>query len=189
MRATSRMIAALALVLATQAPAHAGGRLRSLLRLADRGPRAGAPHAHAHPRPVGVPGWSGAAPERLASYDAEAAAPQAAAPQAAAQGGDPYGFLPLLNGYRASAGLPPVAFDADLAAWASRNNAAQCRRGLGHHVNPNCYQNCAGDFAGAAHVMQGWVASPGHRANLLEPSIRRVGIAYGPGPYWTLNAR
>lgn len=103
--------------------------------------------------------------------------------------GDPYGFLNILNHYRASVGLHPVAYDPNLSAWASQNNAVQCRRGIGHHVSPNCLQNCGWNYQSASEVAAGWLRSPGHRDNMLSPSITRVGIAYGPGPYWTLNAR
>ncbi|MDB5353444.1 MAG: hypothetical protein JWN86_4691 [Planctomycetota bacterium] len=109
--------------------------------------------------------------------------------QAPSHGGDPYGFAAILNSYRASAGLRPLAYDPDLSAWASNNNAAQCRHGIGHHINPNCIQNCAWNHQSAQEVAQGWMRSPGHRRNMLSSSATRFGIAYGPGPYWTLNAR
>jgi hypothetical protein len=32
------------------------------------------------------------------------------------------------------------------------------------------------------------MASPGHRTTMLA-WVTRVGIAYGPGPYWTMNAQ
>jgi hypothetical protein len=103
--------------------------------------------------------------------------------------GDPYGFAAILNEYRSSAGLPPVSYDPSLSAWASQNNEVQHRRGIGHHVNPNCNQNCAYNTQDAVSTAEEWMNSPGHRANLLSPSISRFGIAYGPGPYWTLNAQ
>jgi uncharacterized protein YkwD len=102
---------------------------------------------------------------------------------------DPYGFAAILNAYRASAGLHPLAYDADLSNWAAHNNAAQARRGLGHHVLPNCYQNCGWNYSDAWSLARGWMNSPGHRENMLTPSATRFGIAYGPGPYWTLNAQ
>ena len=104
-------------------------------------------------------------------------------------GSDPYGFAAILNRFRAAAGLHPVAYDPDLSSWASQNNAVQCRRGIGHHVNPCGVQNCGWNYADASSVAQGWMHSPGHRQNMLSPSIMRFGIAFGPGPYWTLNAR
>jgi len=102
---------------------------------------------------------------------------------------DPYGFMAFLNAYRAFAGLAPLAYDPDLSAWAVHNNVAQNNNGLGHHVNPNCCQNSAWNVHDAASVAAAWMQSPGHRANMLDPSISRFGIAYGPGPYWTMNAR
>ena len=101
---------------------------------------------------------------------------------------DPYGFAAVLNRIRASMGLRPVAYDPSLSSWASQNNVAQSNRGLGHHVNPNCYQNCGWNYADAESVAMGWMNSPGHRQNMLQPDMSRFGIAFGPGPYWTMNA-
>lgn len=102
---------------------------------------------------------------------------------------DPHGFTAMLNRLRSAVGLQPVAYDTDLTAWASQNNVAQCSQGLGHHVNPNCYQNSAWNTPDAESTFNTWLNSPGHRENMLAPEITRVGLAHGPGPYWTLNAR
>ncbi len=121
-----------------------------------------------------------------------AQAPAPAAPMANCDCGgssDPYGFTSILNRLRAAAGLHPLAYDPELSSWASQNNSAQCRWGIGHHVNPCGVQNCGWNYTDASAVAQGWMESPGHRRNLLSPSISRFGIAFGPGPYWTLNAR
>ena len=104
-------------------------------------------------------------------------------------GSDPYGFASILNRLRAAAGLHPVVYDPELSSWASQNNSAQCHWGIGHHVNPCGVQNCGWNYADASAAAQGWMNSPGHRQNLLSPSISRFGIAFGPGPYWTLNAQ
>lgn len=111
------------------------------------------------------------------------------APEASVPASDPYGFTAVLNSYRASAGLPPLAYAPDLSMWASNNNAEQAQRGLGHHVVQNFTQNCAWNTPDAASTAAEWMNSPGHRANMLDPSAQRVGIAYGPGPYWTMNAQ
>ncbi|OJW24599.1 MAG: hypothetical protein BGO49_06025 [Planctomycetales bacterium 71-10] len=103
--------------------------------------------------------------------------------------GDPYGFTNVLNRIRASAGLHPLAYDPGLSSWAQQNNAEQCRRGLGHHVNPTGTQNCAYNYTDANSTAAGWMNSPGHRQNMLSPTATSFGIAFGPGPYWTLNAR
>ena len=100
---------------------------------------------------------------------------------------DPYGFAAVLNAHRAAAGLPALAYDANLSNWAAANNAQQAARGIGHHVVPNCYQNAAWNSATAEEAASDWMNSRGHRANMLNPSVTRFGIAYGPGPYWTLN--
>jgi hypothetical protein len=102
---------------------------------------------------------------------------------------DPYGFVEVLNRYRAQAGLGPVSYDSELTTWAQQNNHVQSARGIGHHVNPNCFQNCGWNYDSAEGVADGWMNSRGHRANMLHPSISRIGIAYGPGPYWTMNAQ
>jgi uncharacterized protein YkwD len=131
-----------------------------------------------------------AGPSYYPAATASAQAPDSvAAANCDCSGGDPYGFTAILNRLRAAAGLHPVACDPDLSSWASQNNAAQCRRGIGHHVNPCGVQNCGWNYANADAVARGWMNSPGHRQNMLSPSITRFGIAFGPGPYWTLNAR
>ncbi|QEH38525.1 hypothetical protein OJF2_71280 [Aquisphaera giovannonii] len=99
--------------------------------------------------------------------------------------GDPYGFLPWLNATRASYGLAPVGLDQNLSNWAAQNNNAQLSHGLGHFVmGPARRQNSAagGVFPGAM-----WMASPAHRAALLDPTITAIGIA-AAGAYWTFNA-
>lgn len=118
------------------------------------------------------------APEAAPAYDAAYAA-----------GGDPYGFTGILNQIRASAGLHPLVYDPTLSSWAQQNNAAQCQHGLGHHINPAGIQNCAYNYSDANSAAEGWMNSPGHRRNMLSPSATHFGIAFGPGPYWTLNAR
>ena len=115
--------------------------------------------------------------------DAPASQPVQAAPEATY--GDPYGFLYWLNSTRASYGLGPVNYDQNLSNWAAMNNSEQMARGLGHFVmGPARHQNSAagGEFPGAM-----WMASPAHRAALLDPTISWIGIA-AAGAYWTFNA-
>jgi uncharacterized protein YkwD len=50
-------------------------------------------------------------------------------------------------------------------------------------------QNCGWNYADAQSVAAGWMNSTGHRENMLSPSVSSFGIAYGPGPYWTMIAR
>ena len=100
--------------------------------------------------------------------------------------GDPYGFTAWLNATRARYGLPPVGYDPNLSSWAAANNGQQQSRGLGHFVmGPARRQNAA--MGHAASIGAQWMASPAHRAALLDPHIRWIGIA-GLGAYWTFNA-
>ena len=100
--------------------------------------------------------------------------------------GDPYGFTQWLNATRAQYGLGAVGYDPNLSGWAQQNNAHQQSRGIGHFVmGPARRQNSAmGNYASIGAM---WMASPAHRAALLDPSIRFIGIA-GLGAYWTFNA-
>lgn len=95
-------------------------------------------------------------------------------------------FLNWLNGVRASYGLGAVGYDPNLESWAAVNNDQQAARGLGHHVmGPARRQNSAmGGFPGIESM---WMASPAHRAALLDPTISWIGIA-GAGAWWTFNA-
>lgn len=118
------------------------------------------------------------------------AQPRPAAPAAQpvyqAPAGDPYGFTSWLNSTRAGYGLPAVGYDANLTNWAAMNNSHQASRGMGHYVmGPARRQNSAmGNYASIGAM---WMASPAHRAALLDPTIRWIGIA-GLGAYWTFNA-
>ena len=97
---------------------------------------------------------------------------------------DPYGFTNWLNNVRASYGLQAVGHDPNLSNWAAMNNSQQQARGLGHYVmGPARRQNSAwgGGFPGSM-----WMGSGGHRAALLDPTIRWIGIA-ASGAFWTFN--
>lgn len=92
-----------------------------------------------------------------------------------------------INAVRASAGLPALAVDATLVYWAQVNNSHQQARGMGHHVMGTARrQNAA--MASGSQVVAMWMASPGHRAAILDPTIRWMGVA-GLGAYWTFNGR
>jgi uncharacterized protein YkwD len=99
---------------------------------------------------------------------------------------DPYGFTAWLNATRARYGLAAVSYDPGLAAWAAANNAEQLRRGMGHWVMGAARRQNSGTGA-FSDMGPMWMNSTLHRAALLDPAIRRIGIA-GAGPYWTFSA-
>ena len=108
------------------------------------------------------------------------------ATEATAPAGDPYGFTNWLNATRAAYGLPAVGYDPNLSSWAAMNNNQQASHGIGHFVMGTApRQNSAmGGFPGVESM---WMVSPAHRAALLDPTIRWIGIA-GLCAYWTFNA-
>jgi len=122
-------------------------------------------------------------PTSYTTYDPEPAATTAAA---STDAGDPYGFTGWLNATRAAYGLPAVGHDPNLSNWAAENNNHQAARGMGHFVmGPARRQNAA--YGSVADIGAMWMGSPAHRAALLDPTIRWIGIA-GLGAYWTFNA-
>lgn len=177
------------LVLFSSIPALAQDSSGPLGRLMDRFRSNHNAHVHNHAVPAVQ-----AVPQQYVDASGAWVQPEAAAPTGwGGGGGDPYGFIDVLNRIRASAGLRPVSHDANLSSWARRNNALQSAMGLGHHVSASAAgavgQNCAWNYSSADEAAAGWMNSPGHRENMLSPSITHVGVAFGPGPYWTLNTR
>lgn len=98
-------------------------------------------------------------------------------------------FLVLLNIERRRRGLCEVLHDVALAASARQNNAIMIgARYSIHAVNPGCAQASFYGPQSAGQALSGWLASPGHAAILLSPSIRVVGVD-AMSNCWTLNAR
>jgi uncharacterized protein YkwD len=171
-------------------------------------PDAAAPEAAA---PVAAsPERTTASPARPAP--ATSAAPQTALPAAPAPpppaavptGSDRAGqVLALVNQERAAAGCRPLAADSRLAAVAAAHSADMRDRGFFDHVNlaglspfdraeeagvSARAENIARGQADAAAVMNSWMGSPGHRSNILDCGLTRLGVGVadgGGGPWWT----
>ncbi len=111
----------------------------------------------------------------------------------------------LTNTFRVSNGLPPLNWSAPLAAAAQAYAARMANEGFFSHTAPDgstmdqrittagyswssCGENIAYGSATPDAVMQAWMNSSGHRANLLGASYQDlgVGLALGPDgtPYW-----
>ena len=111
--------------------------------------------------------------------------------------------LELTNAARAQAGCGPLVADGRLADVARAHSADMRDRGFFSHDNPSGQdpferaaaagldaraENIARGQQDAADVMDGWMNSPGHRANILDCDLRSlgVGVATGAGgPWWT----
>jgi hypothetical protein len=87
-----------------------------------------------------------------------------------------------INSARAAAGLPAVSVHADLVAAARRHSGAMAARNALYHssfAGICCFRSLAenvgfGATPGAVHVA--FMGSSGHRANILNPAMRHVGV-------------
>ncbi|CAM5665295.1 MULTISPECIES: sigma-70 family RNA polymerase sigma factor [Streptomyces] len=132
----------------------------------------------------------------------------AAAPQAQeAPSGTVAQVVALVNKERATAGCDPLAEDSLLDKSAQRHSEDMAARGFFDHTNPDgadpgqritaagyrwsTYgENIAMGQQTPEAVMESWMNSPGHRANILNCSFKDIGIGVheGPGgPWWTQN--
>ncbi|MGY1763135.1 CAP domain-containing protein [Geodermatophilus sp. SYSU D00779] len=112
--------------------------------------------------------------------------------------------LALVNEARVDAGCGALTADPALAAVARAHSADMRDRDYFSHTSPEGLspfdraeqagvdysraENIAFGQADAAAVMEAWLESPGHRANILDCELTKlgVGVAEGPGgPWWT----
>ncbi|MGW6295388.1 CAP domain-containing protein [Streptomyces sp. NPDC055058] len=114
--------------------------------------------------------------------------------------------LRLVNQERAKVGCRPVAADNALAGLAKAFSDDMAERGFFDHTDPDGAtpwdrakeagiadlggENIARGQLDAAAVMEAWMNSPGHKANILNCDFKTlgVGVHMGPGgPWWTQN--
>ncbi|MFJ8539606.1 CAP domain-containing protein [Streptomyces sp. NPDC093591] len=112
----------------------------------------------------------------------------------------------LTNRERAGAGLRALAVDLVLTTAAQAHSADMVARAFYSHTSPEGGQpwdraaaagstrrsigeNIACGQRSPAEVVEGWMNSPGHRANILKRDFTHIGIGFaggGPaGTYWT----
>ncbi|ROQ59577.1 RNA polymerase sigma factor (sigma-70 family) [Streptomyces sp. 840.1] len=111
----------------------------------------------------------------------------------------------LVNQERAKAGCGPVKEDAQLTDAALRHSEDMAARDFFEHTNPDgadpgrritdagyhwsTYgENIARGQQTPASVMESWMNSPGHRANILNCSFKDLGVGIhkgSGGPWWT----
>ncbi|MEU2718689.1 CAP domain-containing protein [Streptomyces sp. NPDC007205] len=112
-------------------------------------------------------------------------------------------ILQLVNKERAAAGLHPLTLNSRLSKAAQAHSNEMARTSLYSHTGPD--GSSPGDriqksgyswsmWAENIHHRQGspetimadWMHSPGHRANILNPRLREIGIGVDSGgTYWT----
>lgn len=112
--------------------------------------------------------------------------------------------LALVNQERANVGCRPVTADPGLATLAGNFSADMAERDFFAHTDPDGAtpwdraekagiqdlggENIARGQANAQSVMDAWMNSPGHRANILNCDYKTLGVGahFGPGgPWWT----
>ncbi|MEV6836127.1 CAP domain-containing protein [Streptomyces sp. NPDC051133] len=166
------------------------------VRTATRNP---APAAPAAPRatpstPKGTPS------HRATKAPTPSSAPVTVSAQAAAEAQ----VLKLVNEERAKVGCSPLTANSSLTRLAESFSDDMAARDFFDHTDPNGRtpwdraaaagvtelggENIARGQADAAAVVQAWMNSPGHRANILNCDFRTlgVGVHFGPGgPWWT----
>ncbi|WP_432179077.1 CAP domain-containing protein [Streptomyces sp. NBC_00063] len=133
--------------------------------------------------------------------------PPVAAPSLKAPSGEASAeaqVLALVNTERAKVGCSPVTADSGLASLAGNFSADMAARGFFDHTDPDGAtpwdrakkagitdlggENIARGQANAQSVMDSWMNSPGHRANILNCDYKTlgVGVHFGSGgPWWT----
>ena len=112
--------------------------------------------------------------------------------------------LKLVNEERAKVGCSAVAANSTLSDLAEKFSEAMAAEGFFDHTDPSGAspwdraaklgitdlggENIARGQADAAAVMEAWMNSPGHRANILNCDFKTlgVGVHFGSGgPWWT----
>ncbi|WSN47409.1 CAP domain-containing protein [Streptomyces sp. NBC_01296] len=113
--------------------------------------------------------------------------------------------LALVNKERAAAGCGPLATNAKLSAAARTYSDTMARSGVMSHTGPDgstmtsrveaagygwsgLGENIARGQSDADAVMNAWMNSSGHRANILNCSFKEIGIGVHKGdggPWWT----
>ena len=109
----------------------------------------------------------------------------------------------LVNQQRAAYGLQPLTISAELCRKARIKSQDMAQNRYFSHESPtygspfdmmrslgisyrSAGENIAMGYATAQAVMNGWMNSDGHRANILNASFTTIGVGYvANGNYWT----
>ncbi|MGW9386121.1 CAP domain-containing protein [Streptomyces globisporus] len=114
--------------------------------------------------------------------------------------------LALVNRERAKVGCSPLSTSAPLTSLAQNFSEDMADRGFFDHTDPDgdtpwdraaeagvqglAAENIARGQADAQAVMEGWMNSEGHRANILNCDYKTIGIGVhegSGGPWWVQN--
>jgi hypothetical protein len=104
----------------------------------------------------------------------------------------------LTNERRVSSGLPPLTYSEKLADAARRKAANMFAENYWAHNSPSgkspwvwfqaagyaytfAGENLAKDFGDSSRLIEAWMASPTHRANIMNDKYKEIGVAVVPG--------
>ena len=107
-------------------------------------------------------------------------------------------LLFLINGSRQEQKLPPLAFSPELSQAADLKITDMFFNNYFEHTSPTgltpwhwfrqagykflyAGENLARDFSQADDAFNAWMASPSHRANILNPNFKEIGLAVRDG--------
>ena len=90
------------------------------------------------------------------------------------------------NSQRARHGLPPLAVDPSLVKSARRHAAWMTNNRSMVHTSQPVGENIAMGQHSSREVINAWMNSSGHRANILNPGYRRIGVAAYTTPEGTI---
>lgn len=108
----------------------------------------------------------------------------------------------LVNQARSTAGCAPLTVDGRLTRAATEHSADMARRGYFSHTTPEGItfgqrvrvagypapgaENIARGHVSADQVVGDWLKSRGHRKNIMDCSLRTIGVGVEySGHYWT----
>ncbi|WP_322871407.1 sigma-70 family RNA polymerase sigma factor [Streptomyces goshikiensis] len=159
--------------------------------------------ASASPSPSASTASASPSPTRTKSTPPKpsAPAPAPAPPGVAGQ------VIALVNKERAAAGCGPLTENSQLRSAAQGHSDDMAARNFFDHTNPDgadpgkrvtaagyrwsTYgENIARGQQNADSVMDSWMKSPGHRANILNCAFKEIGVGIhqgAGGPWWTQN--
>ncbi|MFG2619228.1 CAP domain-containing protein [Streptomyces sp. NPDC048507] len=164
------------------------------------------PEAAAEKSPAPAPATTKPAPPKPVAPKPPAPAPTTpAAPKpGTGDAAEEAAVLTLVNQARAQAGCVPVRANPPLAALAGAFSKDMAVRGFFDHTDPDGNtpwkradnagigglggENIARGQGDAASVMDAWMKSPGHKANILNCEFRTLGVGVyfaDGGPWWT----
>jgi uncharacterized protein YkwD len=101
----------------------------------------------------------------------------------------------LTNNFRRQNGLTALTLNSKLTAAAQKHTQNMALQdffdhtgrdgsSLGQRISAEGYkwsmvaENIGAGYGTAADVVNGWINSPGHRANLLNPGLKQIGVGY-----------